>query len=145
MICAMVKPVTVGVGDGRPPIFNDGILIYLISWGPIDPYGIGLMSLSPMEIMGVDRPDRTYENDQLLSASQFYLSELSENKLHPPRLDLTTLPETNMFAPARLRHPKKETIIFQASIFRCETSLFQGGYKSYYSVFTKPPCGHFQK
>ena len=35
-----------------------GILIYN---GPINPYGLGLMSLSPimMEIMGVDRPDRT--------------------------------------------------------------------------------------
>ena len=31
----------------------------LISWGPINPYGLGLMSLSPysMEITGVDRPD----------------------------------------------------------------------------------------
>ena len=29
------------------PTFNDGILI---SWGPIKPYGLGLMSLSPMEM-----------------------------------------------------------------------------------------------
>ena len=35
------------IGDGRPPTFNDGILI---SWGPINPYGLGLMSLSPMEM-----------------------------------------------------------------------------------------------
>ena len=49
------------VGDGRPLTFNDGILG---PWGPINPYGLGLMSLSPkyMEIMGVDRPDRTYQN-----------------------------------------------------------------------------------
>ena len=33
------------VGDGRPPTFNDGILK---KWGPINPYGIGLMSLSPI-------------------------------------------------------------------------------------------------
>ncbi len=33
------------IGDGRPPTFNDGILI---SWGPINPYGLGLMTLSPV-------------------------------------------------------------------------------------------------
>ncbi len=35
------------------PPFNDRTLI---SWGPINPYGIGLMSLSPMEIMGLWSP-----------------------------------------------------------------------------------------
>ena len=33
-----------GTGMHLPP-FNDGILI---SWGPINPYGLGLMSLSPI-------------------------------------------------------------------------------------------------
>ena len=32
-------------GDKLIPPFNDGILI---SWGPINPYGLGLMSLSPI-------------------------------------------------------------------------------------------------
>ena len=42
-------------GWSSHPTFNDGILI---SWGPIKPYGLGLMSLSPiiLERMGVDRP-----------------------------------------------------------------------------------------
>ena len=46
-------------GDGKNPTFNDGILI---SWGPINPYGLGLMSSHPLlygKFMGVDRPDRT--------------------------------------------------------------------------------------
>ena len=33
------------LGMGDLPPFNDGILI---SWGPINPYGLGLMSLSPI-------------------------------------------------------------------------------------------------
>ena len=52
-VCHGRPPGRVFFGDKRdlPPI-NDGILI---SWGPINPYGLGLMSLSPknMEIMGV--------------------------------------------------------------------------------------------
>ena len=43
--CAMVKVVAwLYWGDGKPPTFNDGILIM----GPINPYGLGLMSLSPI-------------------------------------------------------------------------------------------------
>ncbi len=33
------------IGDGKNPTFNDGILI---SWVNINPYGLGLMSLSPI-------------------------------------------------------------------------------------------------
>ena len=36
------------LGDGKNPTFNDGNPGILISWGPINPYGIGLMSLSPI-------------------------------------------------------------------------------------------------
>ena len=45
-MCARVDPLPM-VGDGRPPTFNDGILI---SWGPINPYGLGLSFPSPMEM-----------------------------------------------------------------------------------------------
>ena len=44
------------IGDGRPPTFNDGILI---SWGPIfTPTKLGWWVAIPyyMEVMGVDRP-----------------------------------------------------------------------------------------
>ncbi len=69
-ICARVKPQlnSLVLGDGKPPTWKmTGILI---SWGPINPYVIGLMSLSPyyMEIMGVDRPDRTCGIKQILGA-----------------------------------------------------------------------------
>ena len=58
-IYAMVKSRGVFIGDGKPPTFNDGVLI---SWGPINPYRIGLTTIPYyMEIMGVDRPDRTFE------------------------------------------------------------------------------------
>ncbi len=40
-ICAMVKVVAI---FGKPPTFNDGILIM----GIYNPYGLGLMSLSPI-------------------------------------------------------------------------------------------------
>ena len=46
----MVKKSRVFLGDGKgkiPPLFNDGILI---SWGPINPYEIGLIFPSPMEM-----------------------------------------------------------------------------------------------
>ena len=41
------------IGDGHPT-FNDGILI---SWGRINPYEIGLMSLSPYMEMSWDLID----------------------------------------------------------------------------------------
>ena len=58
-ICAMVKVVAFCWGMGNLPPSMIGILI---SWGPINPYGLGLMSLSPIiwEIMGVDRPWHIY-------------------------------------------------------------------------------------
>ena len=46
------------IGDGKPPTFNDGILIM----GSYKPLRTWVDEFIPyyMEIMGVDRPDRTY-------------------------------------------------------------------------------------
>ena len=45
------KLVVLGMGTDLPPLMTE----IIISWGPKNPYGIGLMSLSPIfgEIMGV--------------------------------------------------------------------------------------------
>ena len=39
---------------------------------------------------------------------------------------MTTLPETNILAPENGLKPQKETIVFQASIFRCYVSFREG-------------------
>ena len=43
-----------------------------------------------------------------------------------PSKGMTTLPETNILAPENGLKPQEETIVFQASIFRCYVSFREG-------------------